>query len=221
MLFGPFFDVTNPMKVSGAALRETLDPRTHPRVKSQVESNSGNALHNQRTRTDCIGRTDAGMSAGSAVVAHHDERTPARPKNQLAGDWEMSCPRRRRRVLRDLEGEQSPWKERVIRRWKRRRVTTDSSVEKSLGIEASSGAEADHVTRQRAAWKATTPLERMRGRATRVRLEMLDDRDSIGILDTHFGVWPERAERRSTPLGAHRDAAATQTGLPACEVPEK
>jgi len=33
----------------------------------------------------------------------------------------------------DLEGEQSPWKERVSRRWQRRSDTTDSSAEQGLG----------------------------------------------------------------------------------------
>lgn len=34
----------------------------------------------------------------------------------------------------DLGGEQSPWKERVFRRWQRRRDTTDSSVEQRLEV---------------------------------------------------------------------------------------
>lgn len=39
-----------------------------------------------------------------------------------------------------LEGGQSPWEERAIHRWKRRRVATDSSVEKIPGIAMSAGA---------------------------------------------------------------------------------
>lgn len=40
----------------------------------------------------------------------------------------------------NLEGEQSPWEERATRRWKRRRIATDSSVEKRPEVGASSGA---------------------------------------------------------------------------------
>jgi hypothetical protein len=40
----------------------------------------------------------------------------------------------------NLEGEQSPWEERAKRRWKRRRIATDSSVEKRPEVGASSGA---------------------------------------------------------------------------------
>jgi hypothetical protein len=43
----------------------------------------------------------------------------------------------------DLEGEQSPWKERVSRRWQRRCGTTDSSAEQ--GLEASCVARFDRV----------------------------------------------------------------------------
>jgi hypothetical protein len=43
--------------------------------------------------------------------------------------------RRHQRWRRDLEGEQSPWKERVASSWQRLSDTADSSVEKSLEVD--------------------------------------------------------------------------------------
>jgi len=58
--------------------------------------------------------------------------------------------RRRQRGTEDLEGDQSPWEERAINRWKRRRIATDSSVEKSLEIEALSESGIGRVVWQQA-----------------------------------------------------------------------
>jgi len=72
--------------------------------------------------------------------------SPRRPANQGSRTASSLAARPlpprggRQRKERDLEGEPSPWEERAIHRWKRRRVATDSSVEKGPEIGASAGA---------------------------------------------------------------------------------
>ena len=70
-------------------------------------------------------------------------RRPARLGRSPAGLPASGQPLPRGRCQRasiGLEGERSPWEERAVFRWKRRGIATDSSVEKSPGIDMSAAA---------------------------------------------------------------------------------
>jgi hypothetical protein len=87
----------------------------------------------------------------------------------LLADEKLPADRRRLREPEDLEEEQSPWEERAIRRWKRWRIATDSSVEKSLEIEALSTSGIDRVVWQQAFREVPMRVEPHETAAQRVR----------------------------------------------------
>jgi hypothetical protein len=91
-------------------------------------------------------------TAGGMRRAHRvDERLGAKPRS----------PRRRRRraerAKEDLGGEQSPWKDRAIRRRQRRGIATDSSAEQGLEVGHSAVERAGVASRKRASHRRAKP----------------------------------------------------------------
>lgn len=64
------------------------------------------------------------------------DRMRRRPGWSFGSDWflDRQSSKLRRNARMYLGGEQSPWKDRVSPRWQRRDDTTDSSMEKGLGV---------------------------------------------------------------------------------------
>jgi hypothetical protein len=145
-LLGAIFDVENPMKVSGAS--PAGPHRQRPLRRSTAMNASRIALHNDTLRTDSGRHCPVGPSRGSPRMTHRQggellegcqraapaairrgdaSRGPARTGSPAQAGfparpgWSGECS--------DLGGEQSPWKERAVRRRKRCRAATDSSTE--------------------------------------------------------------------------------------------
>jgi hypothetical protein len=97
------------------------------------------------------------------ALASRDNCTP-----DLFGVWPPgSAGRERGRA--DLEGEQSPWKERAAGRWKRRQVATDSSVEKCPGVDCSIEAALAAAPGNGRSWEvSSTPVDTVTTRGARV-----------------------------------------------------
>lgn len=139
----------------------------------------------------------------SAVVFRYDDREPAPNRGQLADRRNVSCESRRQRVPRDLEGEQSPWEEQVIHRWKRRGITKDLSAEKSLEIEASFVAVLAVSSGNRCGGRRQG-YEAYARRGCEGSPEQLEQRrDKLHrFSQTHFGGGGDRERENGVPSGA-------------------
>lgn len=151
---------------------------------------------------------------GKPAATRRDGHLPGRTTTSSLVDGTPAAPGSGRRAVEDLEGEQSPWEERTIHRWQRRRIATDSSVEKSPGIGAYSGerSRARHLATDDAGGAETSGAHARRDRPA-CRIEPTTSRRFHRPLQ-RTSVRRRRATPRSPVFGRSERAPRPPTGSP-------
>ena len=141
-----FFDVTNPMKVSGSEPRDEQEPlgtweerEERSQLSPRTDSGGADPEHGLPGAGDANRGRDPGRKRAGRGASAHGTQPPRRRR------------RREEREKEDLGGEQSPWKDRAVRHRQRWGDATDSSAEQGLEVGHSETALAGAPHRKRTA----------------------------------------------------------------------